>query len=125
MPGMALYENDQLAGVVVFTLKNKHGGKIGYLMELLYDPKNEKVAKDLLKFCSRTLKKNNADLVLAWCFDHSFNYTCIRRNGYYKFPEKFRPQKLGFITKILNSKNTKDIYNIKNWYISYSDSDTV
>ena len=120
-----LYENNQLAGVVVFTLKNKHGGKIGYLMELLYDPKNEKAGKDLLKFCSRTLKKNNADLVLAWCFDHSFNYTCIRRNGYYKFPEKFRPQKLGFITKILNSKNTKDIYNIKNWYISYSDSDTV
>lgn len=120
-----LYENNQLTGVVIFTLKNKHGGKIGYLMELLYDPKNKKAAKHLLKFCSATLKKNNADLILVWCFDHSFNYTAIRRNGYYKFAEKLRPQKLGFITKTLNSKNTKDIYNVKNWYISYSDSDTV
>lgn len=120
-----LYENNQLCGVVVFTLKNKHGGKIGYLMELLYDPKNEKAGNHLLKFCSSTLKKNDADLVLAWCFDHSFNSACIRKNGYYKFPEKFRPQKLGFITKTLNSKNAKDIYNLKNWYISYSDSDTV
>ena len=119
-----LYENNRLSGVVVFTLKNKHGGKIGYLMELLYDPANKKAGNHLLQFCSRTLKSNNADLVLAWCFDHSFNYSCFRRNGYYKFPEKLRPQKLGFITKILNSKNTKDIYNIKNWYLSYSDSDT-
>jgi hypothetical protein len=120
-----LYEQNQLTGVVVFTLKNKHGGKIGYVMELLYDPKNEKAGNYLLQFCSGTLKKNDADVVLAWCFDHSFNYACFRRNGYYKFPEKLRPQKLGFITKTLNSKNTKDIYNIKNWYLSYSDSDTV
>lgn len=120
-----LYEYNQLIGVVIFTLKNKHGGKIGYLMELLYNPKNTNAAKYLLKFSSKILKKNNADLILAWCFDHSFNYKNIRKNGYYKFPEKLRPQKLGFITKILNSKNTKDIYNLKNWYISYSDSDTV
>jgi hypothetical protein len=120
-----LYENDQLTGVVVFTLKNKHGGKIGYLMELLHDSKNENAGIHLLKFSSITLKKNKADLVLAWCFDHSFNYRCFRRNGYYKFPEKLRPQELGFITKTLNSENTKDIYNVKNWYLSYSDSDTV
>ena len=120
-----LYEHDQLTGVVVFTLKNKHGGKIGYLMELLYDPKNEKAGNHLLRFCSQTLRKNKADLVLAWCFDHSFNYSSLRRNGYYKFPEKLRPLKLNFITKTLNSNNTKDIYNIRNWYLSYSDSDTV
>ena len=120
-----LYENNRLSGVVVFALKYKHGGKIGYLMEFLYHPENKQAGKYLLKFCSQTLKKNNADLILAWCYDHSFNYDCIRKSGYYKFPEKFRPQKLGVIAKVLNSKNTKDIYNIKNWYLSYSDSDTV
>lgn len=120
-----LYEKNQLRGVIVFTLKAKHNGKIGYLMELLYDPKNEAAAKYLLKFCSTTLRRNKADLILAWCFNHSFNYKAIRGNGYFRFPEKFRPQKLGFITKPLNSKNAEEINNIKNWYISYSDSDTV
>ena len=120
-----LYEKGQLTGVIVFTLKAKHNGKIGYLMELLYDPKNEGAAKHLLKFCSTTLRRNKADLILAWCFNHSFNYKAIRSNGYYRFPEKLRPQKLGFITKPLKSKNANEINNIKNWYISYSDSDTV
>ncbi len=120
-----LYENNQLKGVIVFTLKNKHNGKIGYLMELIYAPQDKNAGRHLLKFCTETLKRNNADLILAWCFNHSFNYKPIRSNGYYRFPEKLRPQKLGFIAKTLNGKNTEDIYNIKNWYISYSDSDTV
>ncbi len=120
-----IYSNDQLAGVIVFTLKDKHGGKIGYLMEFLYDPENEKAGKELLKFCKRILRRNKADLILGWCFDHSFNFSCLQKSGFFKFPKKLRPQKLGFITKTLNSNNSKDIYDIKNWYLSYSDSDTV
>lgn len=120
-----LYENGILKSVVIFTLKNKHDGKIGYLMEILFDPDNEPAGKNLLKFCCKILKKNKADLILAWCFPHSFNYFCHRKAGFYKFPEKIRPQKLGMIAKTLNSNKQKDIYNVKNWYFSYSDSDTV
>ena len=120
-----LYENGVLKSVVIFTLKNKHDGKIGYLMEILFDPENESAGKMLLKFCCRILKKNKADLILAWCFPHSFNYFCHRKAGFYKFPEKIRPQKLGMITKTLNSNRQSDIYNVKNWFFSYSDSDTV
>lgn len=119
------YEDETLKGIVIFTLKNKHDGKIGYLMEILFDPEYEKAGIVLLQFCCRTLKKNKADLVLAWCFPHSFNYFCHRKTGFYKFPEKLRPQKLGIIAKTLNSHHSSDIYNIKNWYFSYSDSDTV
>jgi hypothetical protein len=119
------YENGILKGIVIFTLKNKHEGKIGYLMEILFDPEYEKAGIALLKFCCSTLRKNKADLVLAWCFSHSFNYFCHRKAGFYKFPEKLRPQKLGMIAKTLNSHHSSDIYNIKNWYFSYSDSDTV
>ena len=119
------YERDVLKGVIIFTLKHKHGGRVGYLMELLFEPGNEKVAKSLLDFCVKAFKKNKADVILAWCFDHSFNHAAIRNRGFYKFPEKLRPQKLGFIAKTLNSRQTADIYTLKNWYLSYSDSDTV
>ena len=120
-----LYKNGNLNGVAIFTLKNKHGGKIGYLMELLFDPEEETAGKQLLDFSSKILEQNKADLILAWCFPHSFNYFCHRKSGFYPFPEKLRPQKLGMITKSLNSKHADDIYNVKNWYFSYSDSDTV
>jgi len=119
------YKNAELKGVVVFTLKKKHGGKIGYLMELLFDPEDQNAGKQLLDFSSEVLKKNRADVILAWCFPHSFNYFCHRKKGFYPFPEKLRPQKLGMIVKNLNSRHADDIYNVKNWYFSYSDSDTV
>jgi hypothetical protein len=121
----AFYEKDILKGIVIFTLKNKHDGKIGYLMEILFEPEDEVSGGYLLKFCSRILKKNKADLILAWCLPHSFNYFCHRKAGFYKFPERIRPQKLGIIAKTLNSNQAGDIYNIKNWFFSYSDSDTV
>ena len=119
------FEDNVLKGVVVFTLTRKHNGLVGYLMELLYDPENTKAGKSLLKFASRTLKKNRADVILAWCYSHSFNYTTYRGTGYYDFPEKFRPQKLGVIVKVLESIYKNEMYKIKNWYLSYSDSDTV
>ncbi len=121
-----LYDSeDNLMGVVIFALKRKHGGKIGYLMELLHAPSDNQTGRILLKFANRVLKKSSADIVLAWCFQHSFNYMTYKKCGYWIFPEKFRPQKLGVIVKLLNSSNSKEIYDLKNWYISYSDSDTV
>ncbi len=119
------YENGILKGIVVFTLKNKHDGRIGYLMEVLFDPESKTAGKKLLQFCSKVLRKNKADLILAWCYPHSFNYNCHRKAGFYKFPEKIRPQKLGVITKTLNSDHQSEISDVKNWYFSYSDSDTV
>ncbi|MEO6812812.1 MAG: hypothetical protein ABI172_02710 [Ginsengibacter sp.] len=119
------YENGVLEGIVIFALKNKHGGKIGYLMEILFNPENEAAGNKLLKFCSKVLKMNKADLILAWCFPHSFNYFCHRKAGFFKFPEKIRPQKLGIIVKSLNIVPAENIYNIKDWFFSYSDSDTV
>lgn len=120
-----LYNNDVLNAVVIFILKNKHDGKIGYLMEIIFDPENKNAGDELMKFACKILKKNNADLILSWCLAHSFNYSCYRKAGFHRFPEKIRPQKLGVITKVLNSSLEKEIYNIKNWYFSYSDSDTV
>ena len=120
-----LYEKGVLTGIVIFTLKNKHDGRIGYLMEVLFDPENEYAGNKLLKFCSKVLKENKADLILAWCFSHSFNYFCHRKAGFYKFPERLRPQKLGIIVKSLNLIPAEDIHNNKNWFFSYSDSDTV
>ncbi|MEO6681658.1 MAG: GNAT family N-acetyltransferase [Ginsengibacter sp.] len=119
------YEGSDLKGIVIFTLKNKHGGKVGYLMELLFDPESKQAGKELLRFSTRILKKNKADVILAWCYTHSFNYPVFKKAGYYNFPEKIRPQKLGVIVKVLKSKFENDILKIKNWYISYSDSDTV
>ncbi|HPH84351.1 MAG TPA: GNAT family N-acetyltransferase [Ferruginibacter sp.] len=119
-----IYIQDELAGVVVFSIKNKHDGLIGYIMELIYDPSKPAAGKALMAFANRMFKKQQVDVVLTWCLPHSFNYTCYRSSGYYVLPEKLRPQKLYLGARVFDEKLQSTVKDIRNWYISYSDSDT-
>ncbi len=119
------YQNDKLAGFIVFVTKEKHNGKIGYIMELIYSLENKKVAKQLLDFATTKIKSENADCILAWCLDHSPNYKTFSKKWFITLPEKIRPIELHFAYRVFNEKFKETIQNRKNWYISYSDSDTV
>ncbi len=114
-----------LKGIIIFTIKNKHDGRIGYIMELIYDDTVQQAGDLLLKYAAQIFKKEKIDAALAWCFPHSFNYKSFRRSGYFNLPEKFRPQHLFFGVRSFNESNNKLIEHPENWYISYSDSDTV
>lgn len=127
-PGYSIFGyfvNDQLKGIVIFTITNKHGGRIGYLMELIFDKKHPEIGKTLLKKVTRFFKQEKVDAVLAWSLPHSFNYKCFLKTGYYNLPLKLRPQHLFFGVRPLNDTNAEPIRDLNNWYISYSDSDTV
>lgn len=119
-----LYKNNKLAGAIVFAIKHKHDGLIGYIMELIFDPSDSNTGEQLLKFSTRIFRKSKVDVVLAWCFPGSFNYSAYKKKGYYKLPEKLRPQQLYLGAKVLDESNAATILDVKNWYISYSDSDT-
>ena len=120
-----IFIDGQLKGVVVFTIKNKHDGQIGYIMELIYDDSSSKTGSLLLNYASQIFKAEKVDVVLAWCFPHSFNYRSYKKAGYFNLPVKFRPQHLFLGVRSFNTANSKLIENLRNWYISYSDSDTV
>lgn len=120
-----IYIDDKLDGVIVFTIKNKHGGRVGYVMELLFNPKQPSAGKHLLKFAIKVFKKERSDVALAWSFNHSFNFTGFKKCGFYNLPEKLRPQQLYMGVRSFSHTNKNKIENVKNWYISYSDSDTV
>ncbi|WP_028892762.1 GNAT family N-acetyltransferase [Tenacibaculum sp. 47A_GOM-205m] len=117
-------ENEYL-GFVVFAIKEKHGGKIGYVMELIYNPSSKKVGEVLLSYAVNEMKKSQCDCVLSWCFDHSPNYNAFKKSKFYKIPEKLKPIELHFGVRFFNSETSEIINNRENWYLSYSDSDTV
>lgn len=121
-----IFIDGKLKGIVVFTIKNKHNGRIGYLMELIFDSSLQtNPGVTLLKFATRIFKQEKTDAVLAWSFSHSFNYKSFTRSGYFNLPIKLRPQHLFLGVRAFNETNRNLIEGIKNWYISYSDSDTV
>lgn len=112
-------------GFIVYCVKEKHGGKIAYIMEYIYDPKFTLQAENLMKFTINQIIKEKADCILSWCLEHSENYKHYRKRGFYTLPEKFRPIELHFGVRCFDENLNKLIINRKNWYLSYSDSDTV
>ena len=122
---IGFFEDGRLRGVIVFTIKNKHQGRVGYIMELIYDTTQPAIGKALLTYANKICKAEDADVILAWAFEHSFNYGAYKKTGYFNFPVKFRPQHLFLGVRVFDESQASTINNISNWYISYSDSDTV
>lgn len=121
----AYKKNGDYIGYIIYCVKEKHGGKIAYVMEYVYNPKFTKEAKNLLKFATNQIIKEKADCILSWCLEHSENYPHFKSNSFYTLPEKLRPIELHFGVRSFDDKLKELISNRKNWYLSYSDSDTV
>ncbi|CAM3645184.1 GNAT family N-acetyltransferase [Flavobacterium gelidilacus] len=120
------YDNaNNYKGFIVYVVKEKHNGKIGYIMEMIYDINDKEVGKQLLSYAVNSIKKQKADCILNWCFDHSPNFTLYKSYFFINMPEKLRPIELHFGVRSFNKKYDDLIYTRDNWYISYSDSDTV
>ncbi len=120
------YESGKLKGFVVFAVKQKHGGNIGYLMELIYDPAEAAIGKKLLRFATRTMRRTGADLVLAWNFKTSPSRPVLSSNFYFEMPERLKTIQLFFGACLFDAGIDRvDFFDSSNWYISYCDSDTV
>lgn len=120
---LAAYCNDKLVGICVFVLKEKHGGNIGYIMDLIYDATHGEVGNALLAKATLTLCRCRADVILAWADDkHSVNAPYLRV-GYFSIPRRLQPIKLHF--GVVSLGVDADALDIENMYLSYADSDTV
>lgn len=120
------YDNfNNYKGFIVFVVKEKHNGKIGYIMEMIYDINNQEVGEQLLSFAVESIKKEKADCILSWSFEHSPSYSSYKKHFFINMPEKLRPIELHFGVRSFDSKFDELIGNRLNWYLSYSDSDTV
>ncbi|MGZ2371891.1 GNAT family N-acetyltransferase [Ancylomarina sp. YFZ004] len=117
-------ENEYI-GFVVFVVKEKHKGKIGYIMELIYDVAKPEAATYLLNFAIAAIKKEKADCILSWCLPHSPNYNIFKNKNFFTMPEKIRPIELHFGARAFKEELKPIINKRENWYLSYSDSDTV
>lgn len=116
---------NEYLGYIVYTVKGKHGGKIAYIMELVYVLEVPNSGTELLKYAVNEIKIQKADCILSWCFTHSPNYKNFKKSFFLNLPEKFRPIELHFGARCFNDDLNKIINNRSNWYLSYSDSDTV
>ena len=117
--------NSKYLGCAIYTVKDKHNGRIGYVMELIYDLDKPKAGELLLKFAIDKIKMSKADCILVWCLDHSPNYKIFKKELFLKIPDKLKPIELHFGVRSFNEDISDMVNKRDNWYLSYSDSDTV
>jgi GNAT superfamily N-acetyltransferase len=100
-------------GFVATHLADKHGGRIGYIMEAL--------SASAQMINGAIARMHQPDAVLAWCAPWSENYPVYRAAGFVPLPDRFRPISLAFGARNLRLRTLEP----RDWYISYLDSDTV
>lgn len=122
---LGLYESGQLIAFCAFDVQDKHGGRVGYVLELLHEPGRTDDAQRLLQECISELAADGAEVVLAWCLEHSPNHRAYRGNGFFHLPERLRPIELHVGVRPLAAPAEANLGNRRNWYLSYLDSDTV
>jgi Acetyltransferase (GNAT) domain len=122
---LALVDGGDPVAFVAFCTKDKHAGKVGYLMELLYTPGRDLEARMLLRTAVDRMRLAGADVALAWCLRHSPNFAAFVRAGFFPFPSRFRPMELHVGARAFDSSLDTLIGDRRSWYFSYLDSDTV
>jgi hypothetical protein len=122
---LGLFEGGELVGFCAYTTVDKHGGRIGYVLELLYEPTRHRVGAALLAESLRRMATDRADLALAWCFPHSPNARAYSKVGFVPLPERLRPIELHVGVRALDESLSDVVTDRTNWYLSYCDSDTV
>ena len=122
---LGVFEGAQLVAFCAYLTVDKHGGRVGYVVELLHEPGRHSTGAALLGECLRRMASDGAEAVLAWAFGHSPNAKAYSRAGFLPLPERLRPIELHIGVRPLDESLTEMLGDRRNWYISYCDSDTV
>ena len=121
---LGYFDDEQLSAIVSHVVKEKHGGRIGYLMESLCLDGCEKQLRTLMSRALHSMLKHGADVVLAWCLPSSPTFSTFLRSGFLPFPVKLRPIELHFGARSLDPALAALVGERRNWYLSYLDADT-
>jgi len=122
---LGVFDGAQLVAFCAYTTVDKHGGRIGYVVELFHELGDHQTGAMLLMESVRRMAADGADAVLAWSFSHSPNAKAYSKAGFVSLPERFRPIELHFGVRVLDESLTELLRDRRSWYLSYCDSDTV
>jgi GNAT superfamily N-acetyltransferase len=120
----AFFDGSEPVGLVIFGWQDKHGGRVGTVLELLYSPGRARLGRRLLSLAMGMLAEQGADVALAWSLPRSPNFLTFIASGFVPLPTALRPVELHFGARAFDPALASSIGDRARWYISYLDSDT-
>ena len=119
---ISIYRKDELCAVAVFVLREKHGGRIGYVMDVIYRSGEIAAGKLAVGRAIEVLSADHADVVLAWATPGAKTRHVYMSNWFLPLPRKFQPIKLFVGARFAVGAERSDDGDL---FLSYADSDTV
>ncbi len=110
--------------LIVYTMRDRPDMRVGHVMELFFRTGREEAGRTLLRFACQHFRRAGCSVATALSFTHSPGHRLYAKSGFLAPPrvEPFRVR-LGFFP--LKSENTPLLANAANWYLSYTDFDTL
>ena len=111
-------------GYMVTKFEERFGLKIGYLVDILILPEEQKALSELILYAVDHFSKNDIDIVNCLIVNKPY-LKLFKSNGFITIPSEFYPQDINLCA--LSHKKDLDVslYNEKNWFITWGDSDIV
>jgi len=121
---IALLAQRALRGYVILGNNEVAGARIGKVMELIFDPSDERIGAVLLAETVRRLYERGCDAVWALSFEHSPNRAALRRAGFISPPARISRSEIHFGARSLGAASSELLARRSSWYVSLLDSDT-
>jgi GNAT superfamily N-acetyltransferase len=113
-------ENEKILGYIVLGSVNENNLSLGYIVDILTSPDNERVIQVLISRAIEHFRKEVVDAIACWTLRNNAIYKILRYNGFVPFTS------CPFIARVNSTRLPEEfVRDHKNWYITIGDSDHI
>lgn len=112
--------DEKMKGIIIMRAEHVWGFDVGIIMDLMLI---DLADKTLLKFASKSFDKMKLDFIAA-LHSEIGEYKTLKKNNFFKIPQKLLPQKIHFIVrKNIEFDDSIKIEKLENWKLTFGDYD--
>lgn len=118
-----LVKDGKMVAFAVYRAREIYGLRCGILMDFICT--DEKAgAGELLTYLSKISQNNEIQLLICAMQSGTNEFQVLKRNGFYKVPERFLPQQLDVILRIhKETPENQRLRVFKSWFFTFGDYD--
>lgn len=119
---IGIYRSGKLCAVAVYVCRDKHDGRMGYIMDVAFLSGHNSAALLAVGEAVQALCGAGVDMILAWAPTRAKTRRAYLANLFLPLPRKFQPIKLFVGMRCRPPSDQSDGHEL---FLSYADSDTV
>ncbi len=116
-------QDGKMNALAVFRAREIYGLRCGILMDFICTDEF-KSADQLFGFFTEICQANDIQLIISAMQTGTREFNFLKKNGFYKVPERFLPQQLDIILRLhREGPDTEILKDFKSWFFTFGDYD--